>query len=203
MLKKNISWIIFTLMLCLGLSSFAFANEAEAEDERLISLPAPNKEGGKALMQCLNERRVSRVFSDTALSKEELSDLLWATYGINRDDGKRTVPTARNRQNLNVYVYMQKAFWIYNAETHALHRILDHDMGSTLKGSLTLVIAAEDAPYVEMSAGAMFQNAGLYAASAGFDNLVKINGVKEVQEVIAPYLPSKYTVRILQSISKK
>ncbi len=203
MLKKNISYIALTLILCLGLASMSFAQETEAEDERLISLPTPNKEGGKALMQCLNKRQVSRVFSDTPLSREELSDLLWATYGINREDGKRTVPTAHNKQNLNVYVYMQKAFWIYNAESHALHRIFDQDMDNTLKGSLTLIIAAEDAPYVEMSAGAMFQNAALYAASAGLNNLVKIQGVKEVQEVIAPYLPSNYTVRILQSISKK
>ncbi len=181
----------------------ALINEASAQDERMIELPAPDKKGGMPLMQALAERQVSRVYPNAALTKQEMADLLWATYGINRDNGKRTVPTAHNKQNMTLYVYVNKAFWIYDAENNALHKILEKDMDDKLKGSLTLIYAAEDAPYTDMSVGSMYQNAALYAASAGLQNLVKVNGAQMVHETIAAFLPSKYRVRVLQSISKK
>lgn len=56
-----------------------------------IKLPAPKKSGGKALMDCLNERQTDRNFDSKQLSLQDLSDLVWAANGI-------TVRKAANEQ---------------------------------------------------------------------------------------------------------
>ena len=68
-----------------------------------IKLPAPDRSGGQPLMKSLNERKSTRSFSEKDLSDQQLSDLLWAANGFNRED-KRTAPTAMDRQELELYV---------------------------------------------------------------------------------------------------
>lgn len=92
-----------------------------------IKLPAPNKEGGKPLMQALNERQTHRDFSAKQLSDQQLSDLLWAAVGVNRPDGKRTAPTARNCQQIEVYVFMEKGVYLYDAKENMLKLMVKGD----------------------------------------------------------------------------
>ena len=92
-----------------------------------IKLPAPNKEGGKPLMQALNERQTHRDFSAKQLSDQQLSDLLWAAVGVNRPDGKRTAPTARNCQQIEVYVFMEKGVYLYDAKEDMLKLMVKGD----------------------------------------------------------------------------
>ena len=74
-----------------------------------IQLPAPDKKGGKTLMQALSERKSTREFQEKELSNNVLSNLLWAANGFNRED-KRTAPTANNRQELELYVVLKTVF---------------------------------------------------------------------------------------------
>ena len=70
-----------------------------------IVLPAPDRTGGKPLMQALNERQTTRSFTKDSLSMQQLSDLLWAGWGINRpEQGKRTAPSAMNWHEIDIYV---------------------------------------------------------------------------------------------------
>jgi hypothetical protein len=40
---------------------------------------------------------------------QELSNLLWAAYGINRPEtGKRTAPSAMNWQEIDIYIALQE-----------------------------------------------------------------------------------------------
>lgn len=84
-----------------------------------IKLPAPNRTGGKPLMESLSQRKSTRSFSDKELSSQQLSNLLWAANGFNRDD-KRTAPTANNRQELELYVVLKDGIYFYNAKEHRL-----------------------------------------------------------------------------------
>ena len=92
-----------------------------------IKLPAPNKEGDKPLMQALNERQTHRDFSAKQLSDQQLSDLLWAAVGVNHPDGKRTAPTARNCQQIEVYVFMEKGVYLYDAKENMLKLMVKGD----------------------------------------------------------------------------
>lgn len=94
-----------------------------------IALPAPDKTGGKPLMQALNERQSIRTFTKENLTQQQLSDLLWAGWGINRpDQKKRTAPSARNVQEIDVYVALPGGLYLYMAESNTLKQINSKDM---------------------------------------------------------------------------
>lgn len=150
-----------------------------------LTLPAPDIQGGKALMQALNERHSARRFSPRPLSDKLLGDLLWAACGVNRPDGRRTIPTALNRQDIEVYVLRGDGAWRYDAPRHALERAAEDD----LRGFLGAQAFAREAPvtllyvsdtdkngnglYAAMHAGSAYQNVGLFCASAGLNNVVR------------------------------
>lgn len=99
-----------------------------AANAQNIKLPAPQKTGGKSLMECLNERQTSRDFDSKKLSLQDLSDLVWAANGLNRpESGKRTVPTATNWQEMVLYVATADGIYRYNAEKHELELVKKGD----------------------------------------------------------------------------
>ena len=107
-----------------------------------IVLPAPDKTGGKPLMQALNERQTTRSFTKDSLTLQQLSDLLWAGWGINRaDQNKRTAPSAMNKQEIDVYVTLPQGSYIYAAENNTLKFLNNKDLRS-LTGSQGFVADA-------------------------------------------------------------
>ncbi len=124
--EKDISRLAFLVILTIIL---CFASSAIAEGLSPIKLPPPDLKGGKSLMQSLQERKTSRSFNTQKLPIEVLSNLLWAACGINRpDNGKRTAPTARNWQEIDIYVALEEGLYLYNAKTHALEPVLKRDL---------------------------------------------------------------------------
>jgi nitroreductase len=96
-----------------------------------VVLPEPDRTGGKPLMQALNERQSTRAFTEGEISEQQLSELLWAAWGINRpDDKKRTAPSSRNMQEIDVYVSMKSGLYLYLAETNTLKQIHNKDIRS-------------------------------------------------------------------------
>lgn len=169
-----------SFLLVLGLLSFSFSAVAETVSK---SLPQPDTKGGSPLMQTLSNRRSTKVFSNKSIDSQTLSDILWAAWGMNRKDGKRTVPTAMNTQNMRVYAIMEDGVWLYDANKNKLNQINKED----LRPLLAQQPYAENAPLFllytsngsgeavtsAMHAGSMYQNVGLYAASKGLNNVVR------------------------------
>src|SRR5690554_3361989 len=91
-----------------------------------LQLPAPERTGGMPLMDALNKRQSTRLFQDKELSIEQISNLLWAANGFNRDD-KRTAPTANNRQELELYITTREALYYYDARNHLLKEVKKGD----------------------------------------------------------------------------
>ena len=50
-------------------------------------------------------RESAAAFFDTDVPAQTLADLLWAADGINRGNGKRTAPTALNKQEIGIWVF--------------------------------------------------------------------------------------------------
>jgi hypothetical protein len=95
-------------------------------------LPAANVTGGVPLMKALSERQSQREFDPEALPEQMLSDLLWATAGVNRAElGGRTVPSAMNAQEVDVYVAMANGLYRYAGETQTLHLVSATDVRSS------------------------------------------------------------------------
>ncbi len=115
---KNLYLAFFALLTF----NFAIAQES-------VKLPEPDKTGGKPLMQALNERSSSRDFIDKDLTEKQLSDLLWAAYGINRAEaGKHTTPTSKNKQDIEIYITTKKGVFLYIPEEHSLKQISNEDL---------------------------------------------------------------------------
>ena len=88
-----------------------------------VALPAPAKTGGMPLMQALAERKTVRDYKPGELDAATLSEILYAANGVNRPDGKRTIPTALNMQDIEVYVALPGAVYHYDAKENKLVRI--------------------------------------------------------------------------------
>jgi SagB-type dehydrogenase family enzyme len=175
---------IFGLLFCCSLSS--------AADPAPLPLPKPQMEGGKPLMQALKERVSLREFSAEKLPPQILSNLLWAACGINRpDSGKRTAPSARNWQEIDVYVATAEGLYLYDPKEHALKPILSEDIRA-LTGTQPFVkdvpvnliyvadysrvgeaSAADKEFYSAADAGFISQNVYLYCASEGLATVVR------------------------------
>ncbi len=96
-----------------------------------IVMPQPDKTGGKPLMQALNERQTIREFTKDNLTLQQLSDLLWAGWGVNRPDlKKRTAPSSRNVQEIDVYVALPAGLYLYDAASNLLKQIHAKDIRS-------------------------------------------------------------------------
>lgn len=175
----------------------ALAAAVETSGGRLL-LPAPDKTGGAPLMQALARRKSTRSFSKAEVSLQELSNLLWATWGVNRPNGFRTAPTARNKQEIAVYAVMAGGIWLYDGKTHSLTRVSEEDLGGELEAPLTLAYAAKDDAFGGMHVGSLYQNAGLYCASAGLANVVKASKESIVADALR--LPEGYRMYVIQCI---
>ena len=81
---------------------------AIAQELKPVTLPAPQMQGGKPLMEALALRATSREFAGTELPTKTLSNLLWAAWGFNRPKEKmRTAPSALDWQETDIYVVMK------------------------------------------------------------------------------------------------
>lgn len=163
-----------------------------AEEAKLVQLPAAQMDGGKPLMQALKARCTMREYSPEALPAQELSNLLWAACGINRpESGKRTAPTARNMQEIDVYVALADGLYLYDAAAHALKLVAAADLREATgkqpfvkEAPVNLVFVADYAKmgegpaemkdkYSALDTGYISQNVYLYCASAGLATVAR------------------------------
>jgi SagB-type dehydrogenase family enzyme len=157
-----------------------------------VVLPPPQTDGGRPLMQVLRERKSDRQFSPQQLPPQILSNLLWAAFGINRgDSGKRTAPSASNRQEIDVYVATGAGLFLYNAKPHALEPVRAEDIRAATgrqdfvrDAPVNLIFVADfsrmgQGPledkilYAAADAGFISQNVYLYCASEGLATVVR------------------------------
>lgn len=117
------------------------AGISQAQHLTPIQLPPPQTSGGRPLMQVLKERQTRREFRSEKLPMQVLSNLLWAAFGINRPDGRRTAPSAMNWQEIDIYVAMSNGLFLYNAKANCLEALLANDVRAAT-GTQAFVAAA-------------------------------------------------------------
>ncbi len=163
-----------------------------AQELQPVQLLEPQMDGGRPLMQVLKDRSSSREFSNEKLPMQVLSDMLWAAFGVNRpESGKRTAPSANNRQEIDIYVATAKGLYMYDAKAHMLMPVLPEDIRAKTgtqqfvqEAPVNLIYvsdfskmgnAEENQKYVTSSANTGFisQNVYLYCASEGLATVVR------------------------------
>jgi nitroreductase len=163
-----------------------------AQQAKVLALPPPRMEGGKPLLEALKLRHSTRAYSDRSLSPQNLSDLLWSAFGINRPaSGDRTAPYWRHVMVIDVYVAMSDGVWLYEPKQHALIKHRDADVRATTGSQdfvatapLNLIYVAhgermqdvsveERRLYASVDAGFIGQNVYLFCASEGLASVFR------------------------------
>jgi len=93
-----------------------------------MDLPPPQLDRSLALADALAQRRTIREIRDTPLTPATISNLLWAACGVNRADGPfglpgRTVASASNSQEIELYVALADGVYRYDAVPHRLQLV--------------------------------------------------------------------------------
>ena len=102
-----------------------------AQGDDVIKLPQPQTSGGKPLMEALKLRQSTRGNFGPAvnLTQQQLSNLLWAANGVNRERGNlRTAPSASGLYNIDIYVTTSDGLFLYDAVAHTLKVITKEDV---------------------------------------------------------------------------
>jgi nitroreductase len=108
-----------------------------------IELAKPDTTRGLPFAKALSGRHSERSFKTTPLSLQDLSDLVWSVYGINRpSNGHLTIPTATNSQDLSIYVYLPSGVYLYDNKKSVLTGVLDGDHRADLATVQTSVASA-------------------------------------------------------------
>jgi len=180
----------FKAILFIGAILLSIQVGSSAQELKPISLPKPQKEGGKPFMQVLSERKSMREFSTDKLTDQQLANLCWAAFGINRPDGHRTAPSAMNAQELDLYVVTAEGVYLYDAPEHQLKPVVAGDIRAKVSGQAYVKQAAVNLVYVADFArmakakpeekdfysgadtGYVSQNVYLYCASEGLATVV-------------------------------
>jgi SagB-type dehydrogenase family enzyme len=197
MKRAGVVWVlVFVMVFCMG-------GAVMAETPDTISLSAPTLEKGTSLMKALQQRQSRRDLSDKQLSLEDLSNVLWCANGINRPEtGNRTSPSARNKQDVDVFVIMKDGAYLYVPKKNQLVLIAAGDFRKDAGMQPYVAIAPVNLIYVSdlakfdfikdreelvitaaIDAGHCSQSAYLYGASAGLSVVTRtsVDGKKMAQ----------------------
>lgn len=163
---------LFTILTVIATTSWLSAQTLE--------LPAPAKTGGMPLMEALAKRSSARSHAGRELTSQQLSNLLWAGFGVNRPDGKRTAPSAHNNQAIAIHVLLKDGAYVYDAANNRLRQLaaadLRADIGNANAPVVLLYVAdlgkgsdsmSARRSYAAVDSGFIGQNVYLYCASEG------------------------------------
>lgn len=109
------------------------ASPGSVEKLQPIALLKPETDGGKSVLAALAERKTNRNVSDEKLPPQMLSNLLWAAFGVNRQQGSlrgrtgRTAASASNSQEIDLYVALAEGLYLYEAVPHRLNPVVVGD----------------------------------------------------------------------------
>ncbi len=143
--------IIFSSILILFFAGCKPTEQSQKSKEEIgngdtshltYKLPAPRIVGVKSVEESINTRRSHRDFIDKELTVDQLSQILWAAYGVTkpRSDypflrgGLRTAPSAGALYPLEIYVLVGKVNGIepglyrYVSQDHKIVRTINKDL---------------------------------------------------------------------------
>lgn len=152
-----------------------------------IELKTPDPKMGLTINEALAARSSSRDFSPEMLSLEELSGVLWAAAGVNREDGHLTAPSAMALYPIRVYAFLPEGVYRYDSKANVLNRVIEGDRREltamqdfAYTAPLNLVYVADYSVYADRNqpvdrirfwcaadAGGYTENVNLYAAGNG------------------------------------
>ncbi len=157
-------------------------------------LPQPVFQSKVSIEECLLKRRSIRSFKYRKLTLQEISQLLWAAYGVTEQKNMfKTTPSAGATYPLEIYYLIEDGIYHYLPEEHAVELVKKGDFRKELVSSVlfqefvfdasiniiicavyertTLYYGNRGVRYVHFEVGHCAQNVCLQAISLGLDSV--------------------------------
>ncbi len=168
---KNLAFLTMAGLLALGAATHA---------GDVKQLPKPVITGGIALMDAIDQRESGRFYdTDKEIDDQTLSEILWVAWGAN-SQGKRTIPTARNLQNMNLYLLTPTGTWRYDGYKNCLEKVNDKNLITLCDtqpfvkdAKVHLLYTTVDDKWGRCHVGSAYQNVYLYATSKGLATVIR------------------------------
>jgi len=120
-MKSRFSRIIIVLSLLVAF--FTIGRSSATAQSGDIALDKAPESFGIDLASALKSRKSDREYTDKEITREDLSKILWAANGINRDNGKRTAPTPRGFYLVKIYVFSRTGAYFYEPTADKLIQV--------------------------------------------------------------------------------
>ncbi len=123
--RKFVKTLPAATLLASGATAQAFSSSSVKQELTPIDLLPPEKKGGTTVLEALWARKTERLIGARELPPQVLSNLLWAAFGVNRTEASlnkpgRTAPSASNSQEIDLYVALPAALYLFEAVPHRL-----------------------------------------------------------------------------------
>jgi SagB-type dehydrogenase family enzyme len=185
-----------------GIAAMLFSGGAISSGytaDKDITLPQPKETLNVDVMQAFRQRKSIRSFvQGKTIAMEDLATILWAGYGVNRQDGKHTVATARGKDCLDLYVLTDSGIYSYMPKTHSLTQVSKDNIKNKIArqdfvadaSAVVVLVGKLDAfagspeqtqiAYLNYTAGAASENIFLAADSLSLGTVVMANYDTEI-----------------------
>ena len=129
---KNVPALAVVAATASGLAQDTSTPSSSPTELQPIILLKPETDGGKSVLAALKERKTIRNIGADRLPPQMLSNLLWAAFGVNRENGPsgrtgRTAASASNSQEIDLYVALPEGVYLYEATAHRLTGVVAGD----------------------------------------------------------------------------
>ena len=143
------------------------------ERPRTYLLPSPIAEGNISVEEALMNRRSQRSFQDKPITPKQLSQILWAAYGVSDPRGLRTAPSAGALYPLEIFVVIGNVTGIevgvyrYIPREHKIVRTSEDDIRQDLAQLAWGQTFIQDAPIIIIYTGIFSRTTGRYGEEQG------------------------------------
>lgn len=128
-MKSSLRCFILSIAFVLSLKEISMSDE-------IISLPKILPRKGLSVEEAINLRVSIRSFKPKSLTTDEISRLLWASYGYKTDavtSASRTIPSAGALYPMEILLFSQDGVFHYIPEKHVLRTLNKQDNRNLLQ----------------------------------------------------------------------
>jgi SagB-type dehydrogenase family enzyme len=184
-MKKNKTvngWFLLVFLMAfsafnIGASESAVNSLARTSEQPLTyTLPSPRTDGNFSVERALANRRSQRNYQNRAISAQQLSQILWAAYGITSPapgqpalrGGLRTSPSAGALYPLEIYAIVgnvtgiEPGVYRYISGEHRIVRTIDRDVRDELMQAAMGQRMVRDAPALVFYSAVFSRMTGRY-----------------------------------------
>jgi SagB-type dehydrogenase family enzyme len=123
--------ILGIVLICFA--SLSLGQRRSRTPKKIVQLTKPKLTGTVSFEEALTKRRSIRLFANTPLESEQISQLAWAGQGITeKQRGLRTAPSAGEIYPIDLYFATEEGLFVYHPADHSMEQTSDKDIRSNL-----------------------------------------------------------------------